>query len=104
MTRAPLLVELTPMQAHVVKLLALNYSHGAIAETLHITKSTVRYHLYLAVGKMPGDLPAEQRAVAWARGASLDVLEGTSLKLEVLNGATAWVDRHSRRPATVSGA
>lgn len=104
MPRAPLSEELTPMQSVVVKLLALNYSHAEIAETLHISKSTVRYHLYHAVAKMPGDLPAEQRAVMWARGASLDALEGTQLKLEMLNRKTSWIDSYSRRPATVSGA
>lgn len=102
--RAPLREELTPMQRAVVNLLALNYTHAMIAETLHISKSTVRYHLYLAVAKMPGDLPAEQRAVVWARGATLDVLEGTALKLEAINSATAWVDGYSRKPTTVSGA
>lgn len=104
MDRAPLTEALTPMQYVVVTMLALNYSHAAIAEELHISRSTVRYHLYLAVGKMPGDLPAEQRAVAWARGASVDVLEGRALKLEFVDRSASWTDTHSRRTHTLSGA
>lgn len=104
MERAPLTETLTPMQYVVVTLLALNYTHQQIAEELRISRSTVRYHLYLAVAKMPGDLPAEQRAVAWARGASVDVLEGNTLKLEIIDRSSHWTDNYSRRAHTVTGA
>lgn len=106
MTRADLLEPMTPMQYVIVSMLGLNLSHSEIAAELTISQSTVRYHLYKAVAKIPGDLPAEQRAVAWARGADIEVLEGTGLKLEFLNRATSWTDSYSRRSRThtLSGA
>lgn len=108
MERAPLREPLTPMQKAVVTLLGLNYTHAQVAKTLEITRPTVRYHLYNAIAKMPGDLPPEQRAVAWVRGATLDVLEGRMLKLEVIDQEAAWRDAPQRiarrRPSTVSGA
>lgn len=78
---------LTPMQLAIAGLAGVNLSHAQIATELHITVGTVRYHINRAAKKLPGDLPAEQRVVAWMRGATLDVLEGRSLRFEMMRDA-----------------
>lgn len=85
MERVPLAIPPTRAQMVVAVLIAMNRTHAEVASEMHITVSTVRFHLYALAKKIPGDLPAEQRVVAWVRGASEDVLRGTSLKLELLD-------------------
>lgn len=70
------------MQYAVTVLLGLGLSHKEIAEQLRIKPSMVRSHMNDAAKKIPGDLPREARLVAWIRGAPLDVLEGTMLRVE----------------------
>lgn len=87
--RVPPLKPLSPMQYAVVVLLGIGMSHEEVAATLRIKRSVVRSYMREALKKIPGDLPAEARLVAWVRGASLDVLEGTSLRVEFLRDAVA---------------
>lgn len=90
MERAPTTKPLSPMQTVVGTLAALGLSHEEIRKELHLgSLRTVRYHLNEAAKRIPGDLPAEQRVVAWMRGASLDVLEGKTLRFEVMRDGRA---------------
>lgn len=84
MERAPTLKPLSPMQYVIATLCGIGQSHAEIAETLHITVGTVRDHLNKIKAKLPGDLPREARIMAWARGATTDVLEGRALRYEFM--------------------
>ncbi len=98
--RAPLAKPLSPMQKVVVTLLGLGYTTADIAEQLHISKPTVRFHLREAALKMPGDLPREAKAVMWVRGAPLHALTGSALRREVMAEAHATnKSYHSDRDA-----
>lgn len=80
---------LSRMQFAVALLLGLGHSHAEIGELLHIEVTTVRAHMRNAARRIPGDLSRELRLVAWVRGASLDVLEGRTLKYEFVRDAQA---------------
>jgi hypothetical protein len=80
---------LSRAQYTIAVLLGLRYSHHAIAETLHISVETVRTHMRDAAERIPGDMAREQKLVAWVRGASLDVLEGRTLRYEFMRDAAA---------------
>jgi DNA-binding NarL/FixJ family response regulator len=75
----------SPMQLIVADLLGIGLSVEVVAAELHITVDGVRHHVKAAAAKIPSDLPAQQRVVAWARGATADVLQGIALKVEVMN-------------------
>lgn len=75
---------LTRAEFTVTILIALNRSYSAIARELNVKVSTVAEHAKNASRKLPGDLPSKTRIMAWARGATLDVLEGRSLRYEVM--------------------
>lgn len=75
------------MQYAVAMLLGVGYSHREIAETLKISVTNVRSHMRFAAAKIPGDLPREAKLVAWVRGATLDVLEGTTVRGEFMRDA-----------------
>lgn len=94
MERAPTLKPLSPMQTVVTMLAALGLSHEEIRAELKLgSLRTVRYHLNEAAARIPGDLPAEARVVAWARGATIDVLEGRTLRFEIMrDGRRAQVE------------
>ena len=83
MDRAPLTAPHSPMQSLVCDFLGLGMTYAELAEELHISPDMVREHTKRAAAKIPGDLPAQMRCIAWARGASLDVLRGMSLRAEV---------------------
>lgn len=90
MERAPTLKPLSPMQHVVTMLAALGLSHEEIRVELKLNSlRTVRYHLNEAAARIPGDLPAEARVVAWARGATIDVLEGRTLRFEIMRDGRA---------------
>ncbi len=93
---------LSPMQYAVTVLLGLGKSHPEIAEELHITVDTVRWHMRYAAGKIPGDLPREAKLVAWVRGASLDVLEGLTLRGEFMRDSERGVLSVDRRVANLT--
>lgn len=95
MDRVTPLKPLSPMQYAVACLLGIGQSFDEIAAALHIKRGMVRSHIREANRKLPGDLPAKAKLVAWVRGASLDVLEGTTLRAEFLRDAM-------RREVTVS--
>lgn len=78
---------LTRMQYAVTLLLGLGYTHAEIAAELHIQRTMVRAHMRAAVKRIPGDLPREMKLVAWVRGATLDVLEGRTLRYEFMRDA-----------------
>lgn len=84
MERAPTTTPVTPMQLCVATLLALGQTQGEVAAALGIGIGTVRDHLDRIARKIPGDLPREQRVVAWVRGATVDVLEGRTLRYEFM--------------------
>ena len=75
------------MQFAVATLLGVGLSHAEIATELHISISNVRAHMRYAAKKIPGDLPMEAKIVAWIRGATLDVLEGLTLRGEFMRDA-----------------
>lgn len=79
------------MQFAVATLLGVGLSHAEIAETLHISVTSVRAHMRFAAHKIPGDLPRESKLVAWVRGATLDVLRGTTLRGEFMEQAQRGV-------------
>lgn len=89
MERAPTLKPITPMQLVVATLLGLKMSHEEIATELHISVGTVRFHIARLIERIPGDMPATARVIAWVRGASLDVLEGRTLRYEVMRDGVA---------------
>lgn len=82
--RVPTYQPLSPMQFLVAVLVGVGWSYRQVAKELKIEVSTVRMHLNVAASRIPGDLPAKARVVAWVRGASLDVLEGRALSHEML--------------------
>ena len=75
--RVPLRAPLTKMQQACVLMLANGHNTIAVAEKLGVGYKAVRFHINAAAKKIPGDLPAQMRVVAWVRGATLEVLEGT---------------------------
>lgn len=82
--RVPTYVPLSPMQFLCAVLVGVGRSYKEIAAELKIEVSTVRMHINVAASRIPGDLPAKARVVAWARGATLEVLEGRDLNYEML--------------------
>lgn len=89
MERAATTSPLSKMQELVCVLLGALGSYSAVADHLSISEDMVRTHCKRAASKIPGDLPAQARAAAWARGASLDVLTGTALRAEIMTVAYA---------------
>lgn len=77
------------MQYAVACLLGIGQSYDEIAAALHIKRGMVRSHIHEANKKIPGNLPAKAKLVAWVRGASLDVLEGTTLYAEFMRDAVS---------------
>lgn len=78
MNRAPLYRPLTPREAEIVELLAEGMSRQAIAQHIGRKVRTVAQACYMASMKVPGTLRGDDKLVAWARGASVDVLGLTS--------------------------
>ncbi|MGH3428489.1 MAG: helix-turn-helix transcriptional regulator [Mycobacteriales bacterium] len=75
---------LAPMQLVCVTLAALGYSAEETAEFLRISVDTARSHIWSAGEKIPGDLPPRLKGIAWARGATMEVLTGDKLKAEIM--------------------
>lgn len=84
MERAPTSHPATPMQLLIASLIGCGDSHATVAAKLGIRIGTVRAHLNRLASRIPGDLPAESRVVAWVRGATIDVLEGKTLRYEMM--------------------
>lgn len=85
---------LSRMQLIVCDLLGVGLTAREVAKELHISVDMVKQHTKRAAEKLPGDLPAQSRCVVWARGATLDVLQGLTLRYEVT--ATANGERYPR--------
>lgn len=98
--RAPLKAALTPMQAVCVDLVGLFGDYRVVADLLGLGYYTVREYINAASKKMHGDLPPQLRVMVWARGASLDVLEGTTLRNHVSSVALARVHHTPSRGST----
>jgi DNA-binding NarL/FixJ family response regulator len=77
--RAPLFAPMTRAQQAVVAALARNAEYDEIARWLSVKERTVRYHVGEAARKIPGNLPPKMRIIMWARGATIDMLEGRTL-------------------------
>ena len=75
---------MSKMQGVVAMLCGLGLSNEEIAGHLRVSKRVVIWHIRNAAAKIPGDLRAKERVTAWVRGASLDVLEGRSLRAEFM--------------------
>jgi DNA-binding NarL/FixJ family response regulator len=84
-TRKPL----SPMQEIVCILLGVGLDFPEIAEALRTTSEAARFHAKQAARKIPGDLNTAERCRAWARGATMDVLDGRSLREFVQRTAVA---------------
>ncbi len=78
---------LAPQQLVCVTLIALGHDYRAIGQLLGISEHTAAQHVKKAARKIPGDLDQRTKAICWARGATLDVLMGTSLKALVVDEA-----------------
>ena len=72
--RVPPIVPLTRAQTVVVALLENGYSLEEGARLMGIEAGTFRVHVTNALAKVPGDLRATSRLVAWWRGADRTVL------------------------------
>lgn len=83
MIRVATSAPMSRMQEVVCILLGVLGSYAAVASHLEMSEDSVREHTKRAAAKIPGDLTAQAKAIMWARGATLDVLTGDSLKLEV---------------------
>lgn len=99
MQRAPLLKPLSTMQEVVCNLLGVGLSYGEVAGELRISEDMVRTHTKRAAARIPGDLPAQTRCIVWARGATLDVLQGLTLRYEI----TSRQQRNSKPAPPHSG-
>lgn len=93
MERAAPLKPVTPLQLVIASLLGVGATHAEVATQLNIKIGTLRDHLNRLAKRLPGDLPAEARVVAWVRGASLDVLEGKTLRYEMMVQGERAADR-----------
>jgi hypothetical protein len=82
--RVTLREKMTDMEFLVAALVGLNMTGPQIATELSIAVGTFRHHAKMAARKIPGDLPAMARLAAWSRGATIDVLEGRSLRFEIV--------------------
>jgi DNA-binding NarL/FixJ family response regulator len=80
MPRVPTSPALSPAQEAVALMLGLGYTYPQIAVELGITERTVRFYAAEAAKRIPGDLPAQQKVVAWVRGAAMEVLDGSLLR------------------------
>lgn len=78
---------LAPMQFVVATLAGIGRTNEEIADLLGLTIDTIKTHILVAGRKIPGDLPPRLKVVAWARGATLEVLTGSQLKGEVMDQA-----------------
>lgn len=74
--RVPLFAPLTLAQQAVVAGLARGASYEDLAHWLGVKKRTIRFHAEEAATKIPGNLPPQFRCMMWARGATIDMLEG----------------------------
>jgi DNA-binding CsgD family transcriptional regulator len=98
--RVPLEAELSASQLICAKLVGLGLNYTAIAEHLHIARSTAIFHVNEAAKKIPGDLPPQTKVGVWARGGSLDVLLGQSLREEMIDATFRRMTRKGRRGVT----
>ncbi|HTJ62107.1 MAG TPA: hypothetical protein VL333_13030 [Candidatus Saccharimonadales bacterium] len=83
MERVALLAPFSTMQEIVVDLLGVGLTYTELAVHLKISEEVVREHAKRAARKIPSDLPTQMRCIVWARGATLDVLQGLTLRYEV---------------------
>lgn len=74
MNRVPLRTGLTRREMELVTLIAQGRSNAEIACLLRIRRDSIRTYTRNAASKIPGDLPARARILAWYRGAPLSVL------------------------------
>lgn len=72
--RVPCTPPLTPVQFKVAALLSGGHSVEGVAQLLHVSISTVKFHVRQAADRVPGDLPPRFRLIAWYRKAPLSVL------------------------------
>lgn len=80
MNRVPLRASLTPTQEVVTMLVGTGHNYAEIAEVLSISAFTAKRHAEDAAAKIPGDLPTQMKLAVWARGGTLDVLDGSTLR------------------------
>ena len=74
--RVALARPITPHQLHVAELLAAGWTYARIATEMGTHKVTVKSHVEQMASRIPGDLSAKLRVIAWFRGAPRYVLEG----------------------------
>lgn len=94
MERVVLDKPLSPSQEIVAVLVGLGYNYQQVAEQMKIAYSTVLFHANEGAMKIPGDLPTQQKLLIWARGGTLDVLLGETLRTEVIRNV---IHRQTRR-------
>lgn len=82
--RTATFLPVTPMQNVVATLLGIGQSHEEIAVELGVSRGMVRDHINRLAARIPGDLPATARIIVWVRGASIDILEGNTLRFEMM--------------------
>lgn len=74
--RVPLARPLTRRELYVAAMLSEGYNAPEIAAFLGIGYKTVQSHIETGAKKIPGDMPAIAKVIAWFRGGSLYVLTG----------------------------
>ncbi len=74
--RTPPLKPLSRTMIAVCDLLALGLNTKQIAAHLQLSPWTIEGYIKRASYRLPGNLPRQLRLIAWARGATLDVMTG----------------------------
>ena len=72
--RVPCRPPLSPNQRACAALLSAGRSHQEIAERLGCTVKTIRFYIQDASRRIPGNLRASKKLIAWYRGASRKAL------------------------------
>ena len=103
MTRAPTFVPLTKTQELVALMLGMGRNYTEIGEVLHISALTAKRHADDTSRKIPGDLPTQMKLAVWVRGATLDVLEGASLKQSLGTTRVDDLVENTARPTRATG-
>ncbi len=96
--RVPTLAPLTDAEYLVCVLLGCNMNYQQVAAICGVQPCTAKAHAANAARKIPGDLAAATRCAVWARGASRDVLEGVTIRCEVMVAAENRLSAQARQP------
>jgi DNA-binding CsgD family transcriptional regulator len=83
---------LTRAQRLVALMIGMGSNYSEVADLLAISVFTAKRHAEDAAAKIPGNLPTQTKLVMWVRGASLEALDGSSLRATITRGNESLVD------------